>query len=315
VNPTVSIIICTRNRAEHLRKTLHSIAAAEVPAGWTVEVLVVDNASTDGTSEAARMPDGAISFRIVAEPRAGKSHAYNTGLRESRGDILIFTDDDVRVPTAWIAGMAGPIVAGTADAIAGGVVFPAHVAYALHRSPVRTQRAAFASSDYLDPEAPDCMIGANMAFHRRVLEKVPAFDLELGPGPDGLGNFEDILFSWRIKAAGYRLRGALTTAVEHHFELDRLSIESVLESARRFGRSHAYVFHHWEHRRSRLAVLRGLGLATRLRLAPITDRLLLRTRSAALDHRVRLEAGLAFCREYARQRHRSPNYPPRVPGA
>jgi GT2 family glycosyltransferase len=89
------------------------------------------------------------------------------------------------------------------------------------------------------------MPGANMALHRRVLERVKSFDLELGGG--GLGNCEDTLFSRQIVAAGFRLGFAPDAPVEHHFEPAKLRYAQWQANAAAAGRSRAYLQHHWLH--------------------------------------------------------------------
>jgi glycosyltransferase involved in cell wall biosynthesis len=80
----VSLIICTRNRAESLAKTLEAVRHQQLPDGRTWELLVVDNGSTDDTrsvleTAAARHP----ALRHVLEPRAGLSAARRTRRRGS----------------------------------------------------------------------------------------------------------------------------------------------------------------------------------------------------------------------------------------
>src|SRR4051812_15845858 len=131
---TVSIIICTQNRADFLKPTLESIGRATVPVGWTVEMHVIDNKSTDSTRKVvseANLKNIAVHYEYESTP--GKCYACNTGLNKSKGEVILFTDDDIRVPTNWIAGMCTPILEGKADAIAGGIVFPPHIAYALYK--------------------------------------------------------------------------------------------------------------------------------------------------------------------------------------
>jgi GT2 family glycosyltransferase len=181
--------------------------------------------------------------RCVREPRPGKGHAYNAGLREAAGEFLIFTDDDVRVPREWIAGLVAPLRDGRGDAVAGGVV----LAPGLERpwlTPL--MRSFLASTERFDPKAPHLMVGANMAFHRRVLQKVPAFDPELGPGTwYGLG--EESLLAEQIKAAGFTIAGAPEVVVEHHCGTSRLQRQPLLGMARKVGRSEAYLYWHWSH--------------------------------------------------------------------
>ena len=104
-------------------------------------------------------------------------------------------------------------------------------------------RTSLASTERIDPDAPQEMVGANMAFARRVLEKVPQFDVNLGPGALGFG--DDTLFAFQIKEAGYRLIGALEVEVEHHFDPARLTRQSLLASREKFGKTSAYITYHW----------------------------------------------------------------------
>jgi hypothetical protein len=106
-------------------------------------------------------------------------------------------------------------------------------------------RIWLASTEFIDPAAPGEMVGANMAFGRHTLTKVPAFDQELGPG--ALGQGADSLFSWQLARAGFRIGSALNVAADHHFDPDRLTRKSFLASAAKRGRTLAYQRWHWCH--------------------------------------------------------------------
>jgi hypothetical protein len=151
-------------------------------------------------------------------------------------------DDDVRPPPGWLDGMSRPILGGTADAVAGGVRLAPHLERPWME---RLHRTWLAETVFLDPRQPQEMVGANMAFGRHVLDRVPLFDPELGPG--ALGQGEEALFSWQLARAGFRLVGALELAVEHHLDPRRLLRESFAAAAVRRGRVLAYQRHHWEH--------------------------------------------------------------------
>lgn len=241
MQPIVSIIVCTRNRAESLVRTIRSIGKCRIPADLAAELLVVDNGSTDETCRIVEKIDlSNLSLRLIQEPAVGVSHAKNCGLAEAAGKILLFTDDDVMVPPDWIDGMCRPILEGNADAMAGGVRFPAEL-----DGQVRICRSWFASTEGIAADHPDRFVGANMAFSREVLEQVPAFDTELGPGALGFG--EETLFAYQLREAGFRLVTRFETMVEHHFDPKRLTRTNMLEAARRMGRSKAYVLYHWRH--------------------------------------------------------------------
>ena len=259
---TVSVILCSHNRAAHLKETLASLRTTDVPAGWTVEVLLVDNASTDDTPAVMRAfehPQAAV--RVLQEKNRGLSHARNCGVRAARGRVLLFTDDDVRLPDGWMEGMATPILEGTADAVAGGVELSA----ASQRAWMTAHhRDLLASTERIDPACPERMVGANMAVSARVFEVVPGFDPALGPGRLGLGG--ETLFSLQLRAAGFQIASAFEVAVRHCPEATRMSREAWKEAAAQSGRAGAYRSYHWAHRHYALPVLLAGWLYQRCRL-------------------------------------------------
>lgn len=253
---TASILIVTRNRAADLKLTLEAMRGVMIPEGFIAELIVVDNGSTDDTRkvvEGCLIPG--LEIRYVLESKPGLSHGRNRGIAEARGEILLFTDDDIRPPRDWIAGMCEPILDDRADAVAGGVKIAAPLLRPWMSS---MHRSWLASSEWLEAESPQNMVGANMVFSKKVLEKVPSFDVELGAG--ALGSGEESLFGSQLITAGYRIANRLDLCMEHHFQEDRLKRESWLNAAKVLGKSHAYRGHHWEHWGLRFGRLR-LGLA------------------------------------------------------
>ncbi len=242
--PDVSILLCTAGRPADLARTLAATIPLPVPDDWAVELVVIDNsadASARGVVAAAGR--GRIDLRYVHEPRRGQCRARNRGLAESAGRAVIFTDDDVRPQPGWVAGMAGPILGGTADAVAGHVRLAPH----LRRPWMDAHHLGRLAVTDWTPGAPvDRLVGANMAFRRSVLGRVPGFDVEIGPG--ALGFHDDTLFAWQLGLAGFRLVAAPQQAwVEHHPTADRLTRGAMLDSAGKTGRSYAYLQHHWHH--------------------------------------------------------------------
>jgi glycosyltransferase involved in cell wall biosynthesis len=237
----VSILICTRDRAGALRDTLSSLARVSIPSGWKVELIVVDNGSRDGTREVARgarFPFGAA--RVECEPVAGVASARNRCLDEANGEVLLWTDDDVRLPRDWIERMVAPIQEGLMDAVAGGV----RLGFGRNRDWMGPcLRSWLASTESLTEGRPGRMIGANMAFHRRVLESNVRFDPALGPGALGMG--EETLFSYQIESKGFIIGSAFDVVVEHAFDCARLCPAGMALLARSMGRSEAYIDHHW----------------------------------------------------------------------
>lgn len=94
--PTISAIVCAYNEAPTLSACLHSLRAQSRPPD---EILLVNNASTDGTPEVARAIRGVA---VIDEPEKGLVMARDAGWRHATGDILAYVDADCRVPFRWI---------------------------------------------------------------------------------------------------------------------------------------------------------------------------------------------------------------------
>ena len=118
-----SVLIATHNRAGHLRETLNSLASVSSDAPW--EVIVVDNNSVDDTRDVvtAAAQTFPVELRYVFEPEQGKAAALNAGMPQSRGDVLVFTDDDVRFEPEWLNRAVEALEESGADYV-GGKVLP-----------------------------------------------------------------------------------------------------------------------------------------------------------------------------------------------
>lgn len=225
----VSVILCTCNRSDSLVKALESLAASTMPPLAEWEVLVVDNNSSDSTHEVTekfcrRDP---AHFRYLYEPRPGKSHALNRGIRAAGGDILAFTDDDVAVEPTWLQNLTAHLHNGT-WAGAGGRILPDR-AFSPPRWIPSGHKYALAPLTIYDPDLDDgplsdAPFGANMAFQRRVFEQYGGFRTDLGPGLGGgiPQKSEDTEFGHRLLAQGERLRYESSAIVYHSLPAHRI---------------------------------------------------------------------------------------------
>ena len=112
----VTVVIPTRNRANSLARCLDAILADRSAAER--EVVVVDNGSTDTTPLVARER----GVRLVTEPRPGASLARNRGIDAARGDVILFTDDDVVVADGWTDALIAPLDDPSVGAVGGRVI-------------------------------------------------------------------------------------------------------------------------------------------------------------------------------------------------
>lgn len=97
-NPGVSVLICTYNGKKNLAPTLEHLAAQKGIENFNVELIVIDNASTDGTAEYVQQKWNELSapykLTTIPEPRPGKGNASITGYNACNFDIIIVCDDD-----------------------------------------------------------------------------------------------------------------------------------------------------------------------------------------------------------------------------
>lgn len=91
----ISIVIPALNEEQGIEKTLHAIPKSQLEdMGYDVQILVVDNGSTDRTSEVAKKAGSEVIF----EPRRGYGRAYKTGFANGKGEIIVTADADSSYP-------------------------------------------------------------------------------------------------------------------------------------------------------------------------------------------------------------------------
>ena len=202
----ISVVLCTWNRSSLLSGALAALVAQQdVPSH---EILVVDNASTDGTAAViAGYAGDAPALRYFYEPEQGLSRARNTGLRAARGRIIAFTDDDVRVPAGWLRALEQAFAAYPEADCAGGPVlprWPGPVPRWLterHWAPLGIQHYGDRPRQ-VDRDQPFCLIGANFAVRRDAFDRAGEFDPAVQRVGDGGGSTEDQEWQARLWAAG-----------------------------------------------------------------------------------------------------------------
>jgi len=91
-NRLVSIVIPCLNVANTIERLVESLRAQQLPAGVEIEIVTVDNGSTDGTAELLRC----LPVRIIEEAKRGPAAARNAGVRGARGEVIVFLDADMR---------------------------------------------------------------------------------------------------------------------------------------------------------------------------------------------------------------------------
>lgn len=210
--PTICVVICTRNRAGSLDLSLSSLNALEVPMGWMVECVLVDNGSTDDTPTvlgrfAASCP---LQVRVVTEPQPGLSAARNAALRSTHADVIAFTDDDCLPQADWLLQLCAHFSQPDASPLVGGRVElydPADLPITINTSTV----ARLIERPSMNLTS---IMGCNFAFRREIVERIGLFDERLGAGAQFI-SAEDTDFLYRALKGGLRLAYDPTITVQH----------------------------------------------------------------------------------------------------
>jgi glycosyltransferase involved in cell wall biosynthesis len=228
-----SVVVCTRNRAASLARTLEALARAEPPrAPW--EVVVVDNGSEDDTHEVIARFRERLPLRAVHEARPGVSHARNAGVAAAAGAYLLWTDDDVTVCRGWMRAYERAFEAHPQAAFFGG---PIRLRF--EGSPPRwvQEQQVFVRSAFAGLELPTPILpldafsralpfGANMAV-RAAEQRAHIFDPALGRQPwrHGVLSGEETSVLKRIAAAGGTGVWLPDADVEHWIPPERQTLD------------------------------------------------------------------------------------------
>lgn len=223
--PTVSVVVCTRNRPDDLARCLSALHAIEYDGA--LELIVVDNApSDDRTARIVR--ERFPGVRYVREDRPGLNWARNRGIAAARHAIVAFTDDDVVVDRRWVQGLARVFAEHPGVMAVTGLVEPleletaAQVAFERYggfgrgylQRWIGVNRAGGERAASEHTATARFGTGANMAFRHSVFSRIGAFDpaLDVGTVTNGGGDLE--LF-FRLLKAGFPLVYTPQALVRH----------------------------------------------------------------------------------------------------
>jgi glycosyltransferase involved in cell wall biosynthesis len=223
-----SILIATYNRADVLQDTLASLARLTPAAPW--EVVVIDNNSPDNTREVVERAAAGFPapLRYAFEGEQGRSAALNAGFRLAHGEIVVTTDDDVRVERDWLDQIDAALTSLGCDYVGGRVtpIFEAPALPAWFPNRPGLLWGVVALLDY--GPAPvkygvRVPLGVNMAMHRDAIQRAGGFDPAIGRKAGTLLGQE--VREWCLRAHARGLVGyyAPNIVVQHLIPADRLT--------------------------------------------------------------------------------------------
>ena len=242
VDPEISVIICSYNRARYIREALESLYRQDISKAF-FEVIVVDNNSTDDTDHVCHAflnnhPD--LNAQYLKESQQGSSFARNTGAEAAKGSILVFMDDDAVAESDFISGYI-KLFKEIPDAVgAGGRIIPRYIpdepawmSYYVSSlvgnfdySPIR---CAFKQGKY--------PLESNMAVRNEAFKRIGGFNTDL-PGVKGTlrigGEGKD--FFYRLTADGSSIIYDPAIRVMHVVETAKLTRAYMYRVASGIGR-------------------------------------------------------------------------------
>ncbi len=207
VAPSCSIVIPTYNGRDLLARCLASIERNRPdPRCLPIEIVVVDNGSSDGTSEWLAHAYPAVRL-VRLEPNREFCGAANAGLAAARGDFVQLLNDDTEVTAGWVEAGLAPFADGTVGSVAPLVlvrsdpnrVDSAGDSYAWFGWPMK--RGHGQSAAYWAERPSEEVFGASgsSAFYRaEALHRAGTMDMLLR------SYYEDIDLAFRLRWAGYR---------------------------------------------------------------------------------------------------------------
>lgn len=240
VTPTIDIVVCTRNHAALLEKTLTSFCGL-APASIPHRILVIDNGSTDDTSAVIGRFTNRLPLSSNVEERPGLSVARNRALDISSADYILWTDDDVTVPQDWLVQFVRAIQQFPSAAVIGGRIIPD-----FEETPDPDLVTAFPVLGIgycgLDYQRPAGILppggaawGANIGMKRQALRDL-RFSEHLGPTATGGMGGDETELQARVERAGGTICWWPDMFVRHWVPRSRMTLEYLQAYTRAKGR-------------------------------------------------------------------------------
>ena len=295
-DPTVSIVIPTYNRSEMLHRAMESLIRQETNGKFSYEVLVIDDASTDGTREvvleiARRSP---VPVRYIQGEGKGCPRARNRAVAESRGEWLAFFDDDELAEPDWLKELFAFAVKASAHLVGGRCILAISEGERNMLGPVC--RAMFG-------ELPSCgqeqkcqsrfLPGSgNMLVKRIVFDTIGVFDETMLTG----GCDRDLVL--RAQAAGFVVGRASGAVIRHVIPSHRFTSDYIRWYSLLWGASFAYIdWKRWERWKTVLACIARIGQAMLVNLPLLLLGYIRRSQTEILDRKALLWRAVGYSRK------------------
>lgn len=245
--PLISVVLCTRNRADLLDVALKSLLNQEFPRS-DFEVLVIDNASTDHTPQIVAQYESANIMRYIHEPNIGLCVARNTGWQSARAPLVAYFDDDAIAVPGWLAAVQAAFAAHPSEVgVVGGRVDPI---WEQPRPSWLADEIAYSltivdwgdEAKFIDDLSREWLVGANMAIPKHLLAEIGGFHPWLDRVGTNMLSSGDVFLLKEVKRRGYRCLYWPDMAIQHLAAASRLEPQWFLRRYYWQGVSDAVMF-------------------------------------------------------------------------
>nr|WP_283756644.1 glycosyltransferase family 2 protein [Roseofilum casamattae] len=222
----LSAIICTHNRDRYLGAAIDSLLEQDYP---NFEVIVVDNASSDRTSEVIESKQPHPLLKSVYEPVTGLSVARNTGAQTATGEILAYLDDDAIASRSWLSCLARAYAENEKLAIAGGkvtLIWPEGISPPSWLSDgLAGNLGAYDLGDEIQLITQPNLTprGLNYSLRRSFLEEIGGFDPNLGRVGKKLLSNEELVMTELALKSGWQVAYLPQALVQHNVAPERIN--------------------------------------------------------------------------------------------
>jgi glycosyltransferase involved in cell wall biosynthesis len=221
----LSVVIPSRDRTGLLAGCLQTLAPQTPPPGG-MEIVVVDDGSREPIAAAlAASSAGETPVRWIRQSGGGLNAARNRGIREARGEIIAFLDDDTLVSPGWAAAVHDGFERERCDALGGRITL--ELGAQLPRWLTEKRLSYLSRYDLGDAprevRGPPLPFGANFALARGVLASVGTFQAGLDRVGGSLSSNGEIELLTRVIASGGRIVYWPQAAVAHRVPAERLT--------------------------------------------------------------------------------------------
>ena len=236
----ISIVLSTFNGSRTLETTLESMCRLSPPK-TDLEIIIVNNGSTDHSREILERYLNRLPLKILDQPLRGKNRALNMAIDHVRGDLIVFTDDDVVPDEHWLDELYDCAETQPNASIFGGVIEPhweqPPPKWIFQSAPLGITFALTDPQLQAGTIFPGLIWGPNMMIRRQIFDAGHRFNEKVGPNSGQYIMGSETEFNIRVASFGYKCWFCPTAKVGHIIRDFQMQKSWVISRGYRYGKN------------------------------------------------------------------------------